>query len=40
MKIIHVYDGHERVFPGEGSVPSVVYEIAKYTTNILEGVLQ
>jgi len=31
MKIIHVYDGHERVFPGEGSVPSVVYQIAKYT---------
>lgn len=32
MKIIHVYDGHERVYPGEGSVPSVVYEIAKYTS--------
>ena len=31
MKIIHVYDGHERVFPGEGSVPTVVYYIAKYT---------
>ena len=31
MKIIHVYDGHERVFPGEGSVPSVVYYLAKYT---------
>ena len=31
MRIIHVYDGHERVFPGEGSVPSVVYQIAKYT---------
>ena len=31
MKIIHVYDGHERVLPGEGSVPSVVYYIAKYT---------
>ena len=30
MKIIHVYDGHERVFPGEGSVPSVVYYLAKY----------
>jgi len=23
MRIIHVYDGHERVFPGEGSTPSV-----------------
>ena len=31
MRIIHVYDGHERVFPGEGSVPIVVYYIAKYT---------
>ena len=31
MRIIHVYDGHERVFPGEGSVPTVVYYIAKYT---------
>ena len=31
MKIIHVYDGHERVFPGEGSVPSIVYYLAKYS---------
>jgi len=31
MRIIHVYDGHERVLPGEGSVPTVVYYIAKYT---------
>jgi glycosyltransferase involved in cell wall biosynthesis len=31
MKILHVYDGHERVFPGEGSVPTVVYHLAKYT---------
>ena len=31
MKILHVYDGHERVFPGEGSVPIVVYHLAKYT---------
>jgi len=31
MKIVHVYDGHERVFPGEGSTPSVVYYVAKYT---------
>jgi len=30
MRIIHVYDGHEKVFPGEGSVPSVVYYLAKY----------
>ena len=31
MKIVHIYDGHERVFPGEGSVPTIVYQIAKYT---------
>jgi len=31
MKILHIYDEHERVFPGEGSVPYIVYNIAKYT---------
>ena len=31
MKIVHVYDGHERVFPGHGSSPYIVYNIAKYT---------
>lgn len=31
MRILHLYDGHERVFPGEGSVPSIVYYLAKYT---------
>ncbi|MCL0048708.1 glycosyltransferase family 4 protein [Dehalococcoidia bacterium] len=31
MKVVHVYDGHERVFPGEGSSPYIVYNIAKYT---------
>jgi glycosyltransferase involved in cell wall biosynthesis len=31
MKIVHVYDGHERVFPGQGSSPYIVYNIAKYT---------
>ena len=30
MNVIHVYDGHERVFLGEGSVPSVVYGLAKH----------
>jgi glycosyltransferase involved in cell wall biosynthesis len=32
MKIIHIYDEHGRVFPGVGSVPYIVYNIAKYTT--------
>ena len=31
MKIVHVYDGHERVSIGEGSSPYIVYNIAKYT---------
>ena len=31
MKILHIYDEHERVFPGEGSVTFIVYNIAKYT---------
>lgn len=31
MKILHIYDEHVRVFPGEGSVPYIVYNIAKYT---------
>ncbi|MFH8120359.1 MAG: glycosyltransferase family 4 protein [Candidatus Aenigmatarchaeota archaeon] len=34
LKIIHIYDGHERVFPGEGSVPSVVYSLSKYTAKL------
>ena len=31
MRILHVYDGHERIWPGEGSSPYIVYNIAKYT---------
>ena len=31
MKILHIYDEHVRVFPGVGSVPYIVYNIAKYT---------
>jgi len=34
MKVIHVYDGHERVYPGEGSVPSVVYQLARATAEL------
>ena len=30
MKILHIYDGPERVFPGEGSCSLIVYSIAKY----------
>lgn len=31
MKIVHIYDGHERVAVGQGSVPTIVYNLAKYT---------
>ena len=31
MKILHIYDEHTKVSPGEGSVPYIVYNIAKYT---------
>ncbi|MCK4733478.1 MAG: glycosyltransferase, partial [Methanophagales archaeon] len=31
MRIIHIYDGHEKVSPGQGSSPYIVYNIAKYT---------
>lgn len=31
MRIAHVYDGHERVFEGRGSVPDVVWQIAHRT---------
>lgn len=30
MKILHIYDGPERVFPGEGSCSFMVYNIAEY----------
>jgi glycosyltransferase involved in cell wall biosynthesis len=33
MNIIHIYDGHERVSPGEGSVPTVVYKLAYHVAN-------
>jgi hypothetical protein len=29
LKIIYFYEGHERVLPGQGSVPSVVFNLAK-----------
>lgn len=30
MRIVHVYDGHERVHEGRGSVPDVVWNNARY----------
>ncbi|MCX8000799.1 MAG: glycosyltransferase family 4 protein, partial [Leptospiraceae bacterium] len=36
MRVLHVYDGHERVYPGEGSVPSIVYELSR--TLVKEGI--
>lgn len=31
MRVVHVYDGHERVHCGRGSVPDVVWNNARYT---------
>lgn len=29
MKIVHIYDGHEKVFNGRGSVPKIVWNFAR-----------
>ena len=31
MNIVHVYDGHEKVYGGRGSVPGVVWNVARET---------
>ena len=31
MQVVHVYDGHEKVYDGRGSVPGVVWNIARET---------
>ena len=31
MHIVHLYDGHEKVYEGRGSVPGVVWNVAKET---------
>jgi glycosyltransferase involved in cell wall biosynthesis len=31
MEIVHVYDGHEKVYNGRGSVPGVVWHLARET---------
>lgn len=31
MRVIHLYDGHEQVYKGRGSVPSVVWNVAQRT---------
>ncbi|MFB6187081.1 MAG: hypothetical protein ABEI86_09480, partial [Halobacteriaceae archaeon] len=31
MRVIHIYDGHEQVYEGDGSVPGVVWNIARET---------
>ena len=38
MKILHIFDGYgnprERALPGEGSVPSIVYHLAKHSVQL------
>ena len=31
LRVVHVYDGHERVYDGRGSVPGVVWNLARET---------
>lgn len=31
MRVVHLYDGHERVYDGRGSVPNVVWNLARET---------
>ncbi|MEF8813591.1 MAG: glycosyltransferase family 4 protein [Halovenus sp.] len=31
MRVVHLYDGHEKVYDGRGSVPSVVWNLARET---------
>lgn len=33
MKILHLYDGHEKVYAGRGSVPGVVWNLARETAS-------
>jgi len=33
MKILHVYDGHEQIYDGKGSLPRIVWNIARRTSN-------
>jgi len=33
VKILHLYDGHEKVYDGRGSVPNVVWNLARETAN-------
>lgn len=33
MKVLHLYDGHEQVYEGRGSVPNVVWNLARQTAS-------
>jgi glycosyltransferase involved in cell wall biosynthesis len=33
MRVIHLYDGHEKVYDGRGSVPGVVWNLARETVS-------
>jgi glycosyltransferase involved in cell wall biosynthesis len=34
MRIVHLYDGHEKVYEGRGSVPGVVWNVARETAAV------
>lgn len=33
VKILHVYDGHERVYEGQGSLPRIIWNVARRTAD-------
>ena len=34
MRVLHLYDGHEKVYEGRGSVPNVVWNVARETARM------
>ncbi len=34
MKVVHLYDGHEAVYNGQGSLPDVVWNLARYSASM------
>lgn len=32
MKVVHLYDGHEKIYEGKGSLPRIIWNIARRTT--------
>ena len=33
MRILHVYDGHEKIYRGQGSLPRIIWNVARRTAD-------